>query len=431
MKCCIKASLETVLKLIVSISILSVAIALISIQLKISMSNEMRIAAENAKIALEIAKDLDINNAIRLIRNLSPLLVPSPDGNFILRSKYGHIARFKINKQEIILKSIESNKILLVWGIIALLISIEIAVFLAYIITNPIKRLSWAMRKLSKNYSNSIISINGSFIWELEDLIMTFNTMSQQINHWRSLQSKISLMNRLASMGEMVSGVAHEIRNPIAAIKIHLDLLIETKEQLTKEALEHISFIEDELTRLADTVDRFLLFAKPHKGNIDAIPIGNIISWACQMVDSMSFKNNIQIKLDIEDQNQLVEADPGKLRQILLNLTSNGIEAMPGGGNLTIWTKLDGDMLNIGVDDTGEGIPDDISERIFEPFVTTKPNGTGLGLAIAKKLTEEMGGSLGFLSKNGGTSFVLKLRAFNYNHNPSLQYKGVNNNQGG
>jgi signal transduction histidine kinase len=409
MKTANKPSVETVLKTIVNLAVVGVAGTLLALQIKISTEKEIKRAFDDIRLTGEITRNLQFHEALEIARRLAPTVIPSPQGDIILRSKDGGVIKLGINRYAVMNKVIEENRLLLVWGTIALLVSLELAIILAYMITYPIRRLSWAMEAIAKGDHQIKVPIEGVFVCELENLIRVFNNMAIQLQQWRRLQSQISRMNRLASMGEMVSGVAHEIRNPLAAMRIHVELLMEMRDSLPAEALENLEFLSGEIDRIADTVERFLLFARPYRGRIENLPIGQVISWATQMVKSMSPSGRIHLETRIENPSQLVEADPGKLRQVLLNLISNGIDAMPNGGKLVIWTKIEGDRLAIGVDDTGEPIPLDMVDRIFEPFVTTKPNGTGLGLAIAKKLVEEMGGYISLSTGDGVTTFKISL----------------------
>ncbi|MCX7827649.1 MAG: ATP-binding protein [Thermanaerothrix sp.] len=413
MKTANKPSLETVLKAIVTIAVVGVAGTLLALQIKTSLEMEIKRALDDARLAGEITRNLYFNETERVIQRLAPTLIPSSQGDIVLRSRDGGAIRLRLNRSEIMGKVVEENRIILVWGIIALLVSLELAIVLAYMITYPIRRLSWAMEAIARGDHQTEAPIKGTFIYELETLIRSFNRMALQLQEWQRLQSQISRMDRLVSMGEMVSGVAHEVRNPLAAMKIHVELLMEMQDRLPKEAVENLEFLAGELNRISDTVERFLIFARTHRGKMEHLPIGQVISWATHMMRSIATSGTIHLETRIENPNQLVEADPGKLRQVLLNLISNGVEAMPDGGRLVIWTQMEGERLIIGVDDTGEPIPCHMADRIFEPFVTTKPNGTGLGLAIAKKLVEEMGGHISFSVCNGVTSFKISLNTPN------------------
>jgi signal transduction histidine kinase len=210
---------------------------------------------------------------------------------------------------------------------------------------------------------------------------------------------------RLASLGVLAAGVAHEIRNPLTAIKVRLFTL---REELSGAALgqEDIKVISGEISRLERIVKDFLEFARPADPALEILSPSALVSEVYELMQSQHQKGSI--KLRIENLTKAnVRADPSQLKQVLINLVRNATESIVEAGTVTI--RVRGGMaairnkrlpcVLIEVEDTGTGIAPEMQQRLFDPFFTTKETGTGLGLPIAARIIERHGGVLKFQTR--------------------------------
>jgi signal transduction histidine kinase len=238
-------------------------------------------------------------------------------------------------------------------------------------------------------------------------LTAIFNDMVDTLQRWKKLERQISRMDRLASLGQMVAGVSHEIRNPLASMRIHLDLL---SDHVSDEGTESLRILGDELDRLNRTVSQLLAFASPRPPLSGPVAVNDLIRWCHQMLHA-SLRAGITWDASLDDDGLELWGDPQQLRQMLLNLLLNAQEAMPGGGAVRLAARKDGNTVEFRVSDTGPGLPDVLLERIFDPFVTTKGDGTGLGLSIVHRIVELHGGHIEYTTSPRGTTFIVRIPA--------------------
>jgi PAS domain S-box-containing protein len=231
-------------------------------------------------------------------------------------------------------------------------------------------------------------------------LILVFTDLTDV----KALQMQVELKKRLTQLGEMSAGIAHEIRNPLSVITGYVKLLDKKVEAQNKTALAGILTETNNIERI---ISELLAFAKPTALNRVSVKLNRVIEEAV----ATAVGDNEKLKISIKAENDVsVMADEILLRQVLTNLFTNAVEAMPDGGNLDIELNRLHDRIGINIKDTGSGIPENIKQKIFFPFYTTKQKGIGLGLAIVQKIIVSHGGSIKFDSKEGeGTTFTIIL----------------------
>lgn len=227
--------------------------------------------------------------------------------------------------------------------------------------------------------------------------------------------------DRLAALGEMAAGLAHEIRNPLGAIKASAQYLSEPEaESVQNTSREFLDIIVDETDRLNRVLSSFLDFARPSQGMPEPTDVNAAVRRTLQVLNTeYAHDEGILQKLNLADDLPQVRVDIEQLRQVLINLIRNAFQAMAGMGELTIATKLihrrhvDGEAkpwVEIRVSDTGPGIPRRVLSNLFVPFVTTREQGTGLGLAISHRIITASGGHIEVRTQDGaGTTFLIRL----------------------
>jgi two-component system sensor histidine kinase HydH len=227
----------------------------------------------------------------------------------------------------------------------------------------------------------------------------------------RTLRSEIARNQRLATVGRLAAGVAHEIRNPLSSIKGFATYFQERYRENAQDA-KVASILIQEVDRLNRVVSQLLEFSRPISVLPRPVRLSRLIGDAVKLIEPQAREKAVTVQTDLPAGAEEVRLDPDRLSQVLLNLLLNALEAMAPGGLLTVSAgeTADGRRLAIRVSDTGGGIrPEDLS-HVFEPYFTTKPSGTGLGLAIAHNIVEAMGGDIGVVSRPGaGTTFTLRL----------------------
>lgn len=225
----------------------------------------------------------------------------------------------------------------------------------------------------------------------------------------RSTVDQLLLADRHASLGQMSAAIVHEIRNPLGAIRGAAEAL-ESIVPREHERAEFLTIIKHEVERLNGLVTDFLKFARPRSSELLPTPPREIIEAVAKLVSKQAEQARVKIILDVADPLPQVLLDAEQMKQVLLNLILNAIEAMPDGGQLTISTRQDAQELLLAVRDTGKGIDPTVREKLFSPFVTTKTRGTGLGLAIAHRLVTQHGGRIEAVNgENGGALVQVRL----------------------
>jgi signal transduction histidine kinase len=234
------------------------------------------------------------------------------------------------------------------------------------------------------------------------------------------LYQQMKERDRLAALGEMAAGLAHEIRNPLAAIKGATQYLDPSK--LPAEDKEFLEIIVEEVNRLNTVVTQFLDYSRPLKSTMTPGDLNDILQRTFKLLAG-EVPPRIEIQLDLAESLPRVNCDAEQLKQVFLNLAINAVQAMPQGGKLVVSTRVardeaavwrEGhrrtDIVDVRFRDNGPGIPEDARDNIFVPFYTTKEKGTGLGLAISQRIVRAHQGSIGVRSTMGeGTEFIITL----------------------
>lgn len=235
----------------------------------------------------------------------------------------------------------------------------------------------------------------------------------QDVTEIKRLERERRLEQRLAAVGEMAAGIAHEIRNPLASISGSLQMLRQEL-PLTDEQACLLDIVLRESERLNDTIRSFLAYARPQRMSTDRLDLRRVLAETATLLrNSVEFGERHEIVLDLPREPLWYEADEGQIRQVVWNLATNGLRAMPDGGRLTLTAASEAEGgLVLTVRDEGVGIPEDELDHIFQPFRGAFDRGTGLGLAIVHRIVTEYGGDIQVTSRPGaGTTMTVRLPA--------------------
>jgi signal transduction histidine kinase len=279
-------------------------------------------------------------------------------------------------------------------------------------IVEPLRRLVTGAERIRGGQLGVEVQIDR--VDELGDLGRTFNQMSQQLEASAEQihelhEQEMRRAAQLASVGELASGIAHEIKNPIAGLDSGIDLLTgHVRGDPKAETI--LSQMRAQLTRMASAIRDLLSYARPRKPRRVATEPEQLVDRVINLVRAQAEAADVQIERRAADGVAKIHVDPELVTQTLVNLTLNGIQTMGPGGILEITTECAGNEVRIAITDTGAGIPEDQLESIFRPFYTTKYRGTGLGLAISRGIVERHGGRLTVDSQvSRGSTFTVIL----------------------
>jgi two-component system, NtrC family, sensor histidine kinase HydH len=223
--------------------------------------------------------------------------------------------------------------------------------------------------------------------------------------------TKMKKAERLSAAGQLAASLAHEIRNPLASISGAAGIL-QRRAAPPEYQQDSLDIIQKESQRLNKLLTGFLNFAKPRSPRLQRTDVNELMLSVLSLVSHTAELNSNKLSYTPPIRGAEIDCDPEQLKQVLLNLVINAIDASPAGSEICLRTLIRESGTAIEIEDNGSGIPEDAVERIFDPFFTTKPKGTGLGLAISSMIVSQHGGTLSFHSNpGGGATFLIELPA--------------------
>ena len=319
-------------------------------------------------------------------------------------------AKLEKRTQATLIKIGDMKTLIFIIIVIGPIFAIGLAIVFTQGFTRPLATLLSATRKLK----------SGDLSFRIQDLADEFGEMAAAFNEMAAaIKEQMHKMQRAEQMtlvGEMAARLVHEIKNPLAGIKGAIQVFQEGA-GITEEERAILSQVIDEVQRVESLMKSLLNFAKPPKPQFLSLNMNDIMeaSFNPSLPYSFSVLNSpkdIQVVKHFDPHLPLIMADPLVMQQVFLNLLINAVQAMPAGGTLTVRTfeNASAKEIQIEISDTGKGINDEIKEKIFQPFFTTKNKGTGLGLAISKQFIEMHGGTISAEDNpEGGTTFRIIL----------------------
>jgi PAS domain S-box-containing protein len=255
------------------------------------------------------------------------------------------------------------------------------------------------------------VQVSLDFIEEGGQKIGALLTM-RDVESVHRIEDEIELSRRLAAIGRLTSGVAHEVRNPINAIMVHLQIMREKIQQIDPESRRHMDVIASEIQRLGRVVQTLLDFTKPVELRLVETDLRRLTEEVAMLAAPEAARHGVIVQTDLPDGPLPVKVDADLVKQAVLNIANNGIQAMPNGGTLMLSGRHEDGTVQIDIADQGAGIPPELSEKVFNLYFTTKKSGTGIGLAMSYRVMQLHNGDVSFDSRPGlGTTFHLRFPA--------------------
>lgn len=283
-------------------------------------------------------------------------------------------------------------------------------------ITKSLGIVTSAARQIGKG--NFPDKINITTQDEIADLVNAFQYMIDSIRKRdeelkKYAQQTIAEAERLAIIGQLAAGVAHEINNPLTGILLYCDLMMKNIPD-DHPHKKNLIRINNEAQRCKTIVRGLLDFAREKKPEIKKASVNELIESTLKLLKTQAIFLNVNLHLILDDTLPQIDIDPGQIQQVLINIIMNGVEAMGGNGDLVIKSEFSYDkkFVQVSISDTGPGIPPEHIKKVFEPFFTTKgaSHGVGLGLSISKRIIEDHKGTIEVFSEVGkGSTFAIKL----------------------
>ena len=253
------------------------------------------------------------------------------------------------------------------------------------------------------------VAVNVQFIREQGEAMGCLVTLRDASTR-AQIEDQIDVTTKLAALGRITSGVAHEVKNPLNAMVLQLEIL---KSKLTDQGEKvgpHLEILSTEIRRLDRVVKTFLDFTRPVEIHPIPTSVEGLVREVFLLAEPQALQNNVRLVFEHEGTLPTINVDRDLMKQALLNLVLNGCQAMPSGGQLTVKPQTDGHHLNLEVSDQGVGIPPEVRQKIFSLFYTTKPGGSGIGLAMAFRILQLHNGSIDFSSEvHHGTTFRVSI----------------------
>lgn len=317
-------------------------------------------------------------------------------------------------------------------AIVVMIIIYFVAVMLSHRIAAPLRQLEEVAKKFTEGDYKSEFTIRKA-PREVKSLALALNHMAEEVEsekkeleEWadkmevkvqertselKKIHGQLFRSEKLASIGKLAAGVAHEINNPLTGILTNASLLLEDYHDGETQK-DDVQVIVNETIRCREIVKRLLDFARQTKPQKSLTNINNLIDNIVLLVRNQASFRNVNIERKLKDNIPEIMADKDQIQQVFINFILNASDAMPNGGEIKISSRVieNGEYVEVRFSDTGLGISEENKHKIFDPFFTTKENGTGLGLSISYGIVEQHGGTINVESEIGkGTTFIVLL----------------------
>lgn len=291
-------------------------------------------------------------------------------------------------------------------------LGIAVSIFLSMKYTEPIHQLARAAQRVAAGDLSEIREVQGKN--EIGELTHSFNEMVKGLREMKELEERLRQSEHLSQIGQLASGIAHEVRNPLNMVNLSIDH-IRSKYQpddihAREEFLGILSGIKGEIYRLNGMISNFLDYGKPVKLNIAPESLAESLDEVLNLAAEKVREQNVVVQKNYQVPLPAVPMDKRQMKTCFMNLVLNALQAMPEGGKLTVEILSNQETVVVKIKDSGVGIDPENAVKIFEPYFTTKEAGIGLGLALTKRIIEEHGGLIQIDSgENIGTEVLVEL----------------------
>ena len=335
------------------------------------------------------------------------------DGSVVTRC---HIARegmdpiqltvqFRIYPQTAILHAFKNRYLVALTTVF--LVTLGLMIYFIVKSLRPLSDLSESCARISEGKLHEV-EVRKNY-GEILGLEQTFNHMVRSLREKEVVEANLRQAQRLSALGTLAAGIAHDVRNPLNAIKLlsshALDTLNESEE--TSSAAGQLRTIRKEVDRLDEIVSGFLALAKERQLQPEPISIDPLLAGCLHLVQQDAEARGIRLSSDLRAGDTKLLLDPKQCTRAVLNVLINALEATPAGGRVRLFSRIVEDACQIEVRDDGPGLTKEIAERAFDPYFTTKPTGTGIGLSITRGIIEEHGGTIELSCTVGAGCHVL------------------------
>lgn len=291
-------------------------------------------------------------------------------------------------------------------GLAGVVLGYGIAVGLRRSIRRVRVQIRDAAGKLGPDLPDILLTEQGDFPSLSADVDKLSERIGEVVRRLQQRELEVIRAEQLAAVGQLAAGVGHEIRNPLTSIKLLIQSAMEDRSGLTADDFR---VIEGEVRRMERSLQTFLDFARPPKTERKPVDLTILVHEVMELIRGRAVKQNVVLRRNGTEGPVRISGDREQLRQVLVNLCLNALDAMPTGGTLTISVRDGGrNRVEIEVADSGTGIPPSVAGRLFEPFVSSKETGLGLGLVISKRIVEDHRGTITASSNaEGGTNILI------------------------
>jgi signal transduction histidine kinase len=299
----------------------------------------------------------------------------------------------------------------------AALASVLLTLFVIRNLQGGVRKIENGLQTLENNLSSRIDTANEPA--EIQHIVQAINrlgvTLKEKLEHEKQIESQLRHAERLASLGRLVAGVAHEVRNPLATIRLRVQM--SRRDAADAKVKESCSIALEEIERLNGIVNRLLSFARPIQLQLEPVDLKGLVQERMHSFEELALERQVQLTTNLPTRNFLALVDKDRMAQVFDNIIQNALEAMSeGGGTLSVTLASQPKKserharVSVEFQDTGKGMDATVVTHVFDPFFTTKPSGTGLGLSISHELVRAHGGDIRIESEKGrGTNVMITI----------------------
>src|SRR5271167_293922 len=278
-----------------------------------------------------------------------------------------------------------------------------------------VRKIENGLQTLENNRSSRIDTTDEPA--EIQHIVQGINrlgvTLNEKMEHEKQIESQLRHAERLASLGRLVAGLAHEVRNPLATIRLRVQMC--RRDAADGNVKESCGIALEEIERLNDTINRLVSFARPIQLQLEPVDLKGLVRERIHSFEELALQRQVQLMTTLPARNFLAVVDKDRIAQVFDNIIQNALEAMSDHGGTLSVTLTSQTMkaekrprVNVEFQDTGKGMDSAVVSHVFDPFFTTKPSGTGLGLSISHELVRAHGGDIKVESEKGrGTNVMI------------------------